>query len=232
VTDSPRFELLGMPSPNVRKIVLMLEELEADYAPRIVKVFRGEQFSDEFRALNPFSKVPVLIDHAAGDTVIFESGAILVYLAETFDRFLPRSGPARYATLTWLFAQVANVGPMFGQYNHFMGEGADAPGARERYRNISARIYRILDERLKAEAYLAGPGYSVADIATYHWAGYVEAHKMDWADFPNLARWRAEIADRPAAVREAEFLPRLIGEGADGFQTASQSERDRFWWRD
>ena len=127
-----RFELLGMTSPNVRKIVLMLEELEAPYDLRIVKVFRAEQFGDDFRALNPFSKVPVLIDRESGQS-IFESGAILIYLAETFARFLPASGPARYDTLKWLFAQTSNIGPMFGQLNHFSlygGEGDTYPKQR------------------------------------------------------------------------------------------------------
>ncbi len=227
-----RFELLGMTSPNVRKIVLMLEELEAAYDVRLVKVFAGEQFTPEFRALNPLSKVPVLIDREA-DQTLFESGAILIYLAETFGRFLPAAGAERYETLKWLFVQTSNVGPMLGQYNHFRIAG-DGKGsyAYERYRKLSARMYALLDERLSSCRYLAGDAYSIADIATFHWAGYVDIQKMDWADYPHLARWRAEIAERPAARRAEDAAVRLTLSEHDGMAAASQADIDRFWWRD
>jgi GST-like protein len=233
VTEDARLVLYGMTSPNVRKIVLMLEELEAPYALHKVKVFGGEQFTPAFRALNPLSKVPVLVDRDEGDYPVFESGAILIYLAEKFGRFLPAAGRGRYETLKWLFAQTSNVGPMLGQYNHFrvMGE-AHAPAAYDRYRKMSARIYQLLDERLAALPYLAGDAYSIADIATYPWAGYVDVHEMDWADYPNLARWRAEIGARPAAQRELEIRNSLTFEPADSLQAASQADVDRFWWRD
>jgi len=233
VTEDARLVLYGMTSPNVRKIVLMLEELEAPYALRKVKVFGGEQFGPAFRALNPLSKVPVLVDRGQGDYPVFESGAILIYLAETFGRLLPAAGRPRYETLKWLFAQTSNVGPMLGQYNHFrvMGE-ASAPAAYDRYRGISARIYHLLDERLGDRPYLAGDDYSIADIATYHWAGYVDVHEMDWADFPNLARWRGAIGERPAARREAKVRELLTYDAPDSLQSASQADLDRFWWRD
>jgi len=234
-TDDARFDLYGMTSPNVRKVALMLEELETPYRLHQVKVFQGEQFTPRFRAMNPLSKVPVLVDHDQGDGgfPVFESGAILIYLAETFGRFLPAAGVARYETLKWLFAQTSNVGPMLGQFNHFrmMGE-ASAPAAYARYRKLSARIYALLDERLAAHPYLAGEAYSIADIATYPWAAYVTIHEMDWSDYPNLARWRAEIAERPAAQREVEVRVRLTYAEADGIEAASQADLDRFWWRD
>lgn len=226
-----RFELHGMTSPNVRKIVLMLEEIEASYDLRLVKVFRGEQFSDDFRALNPLSKVPVLIDREADGLTMFESGAILIYLAESFARFLPASGAARYQTLTWLFAQTSNIGPMFGQLNHFRMPSVSAPYALERYRNICERLYRILDERLAAHPYLAGADYSIADIATFHWAGYLEQHGFAWDEHPHLKRWRDAIAARPAAQREAEKMPRLIDAPENGYASASKSDMDRFFWR-
>lgn len=228
---SPRFLLHGMTSPNVRKIVLMLEELEQAYDIEIVKVFRGGQFEPAFRTLNPFSKVPVLVDREAGDLALFESGAILIYLAETFGRFLPASGVARAQTLQWLFAQTSNIGPMFGQLNHFRMPGADAPYALERYRGIAARLYRILDERLAANAFLAGEDYSIADIATFHWAGYLEQHELNWADHTHLKRWRDNIAVRPAAQRERAATPRLTAPPGEGFADASPADMARFFWR-
>jgi GST-like protein len=232
MTTAPRFRLHGMTSPNVRKIVLMLEELEAPYEIQPTKVFRGDQFTPEFRALNPFSKVPVLTDRETGQS-IFESGAILIYLAETFGRFLPTSGPARYETLKWLFAQTSNIGPMFGQFNHFrLAKEVGGPYAFERYRNISAKLYAVLNERLGAERYLAGPDYSIADIATVHWAGYVDTHEMNWSDFPHLKRWCDAIAARPAARREAEIFPRLVDPPESGFASMTKTDADRFFWRD
>ena len=229
---TPRFELLGMTSPNVRKVVIMLEELEAAYATRLVKVFAGEQFTPAFRALNPLSKVPVLIDHEAGQTV-FESGAILIYLAEAFGRFLPAAGAPRTETLKWLFVQTSNVGPMLGQYNHFRIAG-DGKGsyAYERYRKQSARLYALLDERLGTNRYLAGEAYSIADIATWPWSAYVDIHKMDWAEYPHLARWRAEIGERPAIGRAEAVNRALTYFEADGMGAAAPADIDRFWWRD
>jgi GST-like protein len=226
-------ELYAMGSPNVRKILLMLEELETPYDLRYVRVFKGEQFSPAYRALNPLSKVPVLIDRSAGGEgyPVFESGAILIYLAEKFGRFLPSSGEARYETLKWLFAQTSNVGPMLGQFNHFrLQEGEQHAYALERYLNISVRLLKVLDERLQANRFLAGEDYTIADIATYHWAGYVDNYAMDWKDFPHLARWRGEIGARPAAQRELVALKRLAG--GDTLQAASSTDLDRFFWRD
>jgi GST-like protein len=226
------FELYAMGSPNVRKILLMLEELEAAYDLRFVRVFQAEQFTPQFRALNPLSKVPVLVDREAGDYAVFESGAILIYLAEKFGRLLPAAGRERYETLKWLFAQTSNVGPMFGQLNHFSRrEGAEHAYAVERYRAIVVRLLQVLDARLAAQPYLAGEAYSIADVATYHWAGYVDVYGMDWGDFPHLARWRGAIAARPAAARETAALARLSTLGRDLPEEASRENLDRFWWR-
>jgi GST-like protein len=233
-TSAP-FVLYGMGSPNVRKILLMLEELETPYDLQMVRVFRGEQFTPQFLEMNPFSKVPVLVDREAGDGgyPVFESGAILVYLAEKFGRFLPASGTERYETLKWLFGQTSNVGPMLGQYNHFRTLNPERFGyPQERYRSIANRILQILDRRLKDHRYLAGEAYSIADIATFHWAGYVDTYGWDWGDYPDLARWRREIAARPAAEREAAALARLYSQGADNMQDASKEDLDKFFWRD
>jgi GST-like protein len=234
MANQPRFALYGMGSPNVRKVLLMLEELEVAYDLQLVKVFGSEQFTPQFRALNPLSKVPVLVDHEAqpGGYPVFESGAILIYLAEAFGRFLPASGVDRYETLKWLFVQTSNVGPVFGQFNHFRMGGKDRnPYAYERFRSLSTRLYQLLDERLARRPYLAGDSYSIADIATFAWASYVDIHGMDWADYPNLARWLALIAARPAAQREEAAKAQLAYAPADSFAAASKEDMDRFWWR-
>lgn len=228
----PRFNLFATSSPNARKITLMLEELGQAYDVQPIRVLRGEQFAPEFRALNPLSKTPVLVDRETGGPAIFESGAILIYLAETFGRFLPAAGPARYETLQWLFAQTSNIGPTLGQYNHFRSTKDDAAGyGRGRFRNLSKRFYDIFNERLGAARYLAGDEYSIADIATFHWAFYLEIHDFAAADFPHLTRWRAEIAARPAAKREEEKKAQLTIDNS-GFSGASKQDIERFYWRD
>src|SRR5262249_35185322 len=152
---------------------------------------------------NPFAKVPVLVEDGL-DTPIFESGAILIYLAETYGSpLLPASGPARWEALTWLIAQMANVGPMLGQHSHFRHDPSRAPYAAERFRHTAAEIYRILDRRLGEAAYLAGDAYSVADIATYPWARYLKRHGMREDECPHLVAWMARIAGRPAVGRAA-----------------------------
>src|SRR6516165_5729380 len=171
--------LYGMSSPNVRKILILLEELGLAYEWRHVAVFAGENLTPEFRRLNPFAKVPVLVEDGLAEP-IFESGAILIYLAETYGGdFLPAAGPARWETLKWLMAQAANVGPVFGQHNHFRHDPARAPYAAERFRRTAAELYRILDRRLADRPWLASDAYSIADIATYPWARYLRRHAMD-----------------------------------------------------
>jgi GST-like protein len=232
--EQARFELHGMGSPNVRKIVLMLEELEVPYDIKLVQVFHSEQFTPAFRALNPLSKAPVLVDRAVrpGGYPVFESGAILIYLAETFGKFMPASGVERYEVLKWLFAQTSNVGPMFGQYTHFRTPGRDnGTYAVERYRSIAYRLIEILDERLSERRFLAGEDYSIADMATYPWAGYVDTYKLDWADYPHLKRWCDEIAARPATKRQEEIRSKLAFDEKDSLQAASKADLDRFWWR-
>ena len=121
---------------------------------------------------------------------------------------------------------------MFGQLNHFSRrKGAEHAYAQERYRGITVRLLQVLDQRLQAHAWLAGDAYGVADVATYHWAGYVDVYGMDWGDYPHLARWRGAIAARPAAQRETAALARLATLGRDMPEEASRENMDRFWWR-
>ena len=220
-------ELYGMSSPNVLKVVILLEELGLDYRFIHVDVFAGEQFQESFQALNPNGKVPVLVDAEAGET-IFESGAILMYLAEKYGRFLPASGAARYDVLKWLMLQVSTVGPLLGQMNHFKmyaSEGNDY--SLGRYSREAQRIYRLLDDRLKAEEWLAGE-YSVADIATYPWTDYLERHGFEMTDFPGIARWRGAIEGRGAVQRARAKIADVQAKDREMFGAAPQEGVKRF----
>jgi len=222
--------LYGMSSPNVRKILIMLEELELAYDWRHVGVFAGENLSPEFRTLNPFAKVPVLVEDALAEP-IFESGAILIYLAETYGPdLLPASGPARWETLKWLMAQVANVGPVFGNHNHFRHDPARAPYAAERFRRTAAELYRILDRRLGERPWLAGEAYSIADIATFPWARYLRRHAMKPEELPHLAAWLTKISERPAVHRAAKVVAEMGLRDARDLENATAEDRLRLGW--
>jgi GSH-dependent disulfide-bond oxidoreductase len=228
------FTVLGSGSPNVRKVLLMLEELDLPYETRSVSLFEGEQFTPEFRAISPFSKVPVLLqtDGAGGERALCESGAILIHLAERYGRFLEKSGPLRDAALQWLMIQMANVGPALGQYNHFkLVDEAGKDYGRERFRALAERTYRLLDDRCAESPYLAGDAYSIADIATYPWALYLELHRMDPAAHPNLVRWRDGIGARPAAARAAVRMDVLSGKNRELMRKATKAQLDQFFWR-
>jgi GSH-dependent disulfide-bond oxidoreductase len=208
--------LYGMSSPNVRKVVIALEEIGLPYRTRHVAVFRGRQFEEDFLALNPMAKVPVILDPSgpAGEVPIFESGAILVYLAESYaPQFLPVAGPARWEVLEWLMLQVAQVGPALGQHSHFRLQAEANPYAATRYRHMAAQVYRVLERRLGEAEWLGGAAYSIADMATYPWARYLKRHGMDLAEFPLLEAWKARIAwgdadyaDRTGATPEQRAM--------------------------
>jgi len=228
-------ELYGMSSPNVRKVGVMLEELGLDYVLRHVAVMQGEQFAPAFRALSPLSKVPVLVDHDRGaGRPIIESGAILIYLAETYGAFLPVAGMGRYEVMQWLMVQMASIGPMFGQHNHFRILGAKAdPYAAARYRTQSERLYRCLEERLATREWIAADMYSIADIAVYPWALYLEEHGFDPATHPALVRWRDAIGGREAVKRSwSRFAAAFNQLGQESRRTATAQTLDQFFWRD
>lgn len=203
------------PTPNGHKVHIMLEELaEAGlglpYEIVPVAIGKGEQFRPEFLAITPNHRIPAIVDPdgPGGRFSLFESAAILIYLAEkTGSALLPQEGAARYACLQWLMFQMGGVGPMFGQYNHFANYAVEKLDyAVERYANEVARLHRVLEKRLAESAYLAGPAYSIADIATFPWIRNAERRKVDLAQYPNVKRWHDAIAARPAVQRGVAIL--------------------------
>lgn len=230
---SEKLILHGMSSPNVTKCVLMLEECGLDYELRHVAVFAQQQFTPEFLKLNPLGKVPVLEDPRLG-IPLAESGAILLYLGEREGRFLPTRQPARAEVMQWVMIQMANVGPMFGQLNHFrlvLAPGTE-PYAEARYAAASERLYRLLDDRLATHEWIAGGDYSVADMAIWPWANYLEGHGFDSAAHPHLGRWRAAIAARPGVQRALARAHQGFTEEAERTRKAASSEDlDKFFGR-
>jgi len=202
-------ELYFWPTPNGQKVSIMLEETGLEYRVHPVDILRGEQFAPAFLALNPNNKIPVIVDRQGPGRrpyTVFESAAILQYLAEKTGKFLPRRPRGRYDTLQWLSFQVASVGPMFGQCGHFLGYAPrKIPYAIERYRNETLRLYGVLDRRLAKSEYLAGR-YSIADIATFPWIAVRWLHRIDIDEFPHVKRWFETIAKRPAVRRGMAVL--------------------------
>jgi GST-like protein len=191
-------------TPNGRKISIMLEECGLPYRVQPIDITQGDQFQPGFVVINPNSKIPAIVDTDGpqGETMtLFESGAILVYLAAKAGKLLPESERGKYEALQWLMFQMGGVGPMFGQAHHFLRAAAErVPYAIKRYGAETARLYGVLDERLSKIDFLAGD-YSIADIATFPWVARHEWHKINLADYPNVQRWYEAIALRPAVQR-------------------------------
>jgi GST-like protein len=199
-------DLYTWTTPNGRKVSVMLEECGLAYATHPVNIREGEQFKPEFVAICPNSKIPAIVDRDDGVS-LFESGAILVHLAEKTGRFLPARGPGRAKALEWTFWQMANIGPMMGQLNHFATVAPEKiPYAIDRFADESARLLKVMDDRLAGNAYLAGDDYGIADVATYPWVSIafplVKAIRPDVVgEGASVARWIAAIGERPAVVR-------------------------------
>ena len=201
-------DLYTWTTPNGRKVSVMLEECGLEYSVHKVDIHAGEQFAPEFVRICPNSKIPAIVDRAGedGETSVFESGAILVYLGEKSGRLLPKSGAPRAKALEWTFWQMANLGPMLGQANYFANTAEEKiPHAIERYLTESARLFRVMDDQLGRSEYLAGD-YSIADVATYAWAtlgfGLIRSLKPDVVgEGAGVARWLEAIAARPAVAR-------------------------------
>jgi GST-like protein len=196
-------QLYTWTTPNGIKPLIMLEELALPYQTHWIDIGKGEQHSDAFLRISPNGKIPALVDE---ELTIFESGALLLHLAQKSGQFLPSSGQARADALSWLFFQVGSIGPMFGQLGHFMQAAEQVPYALERYRKESERLYGVLDRRLGQVEYLAGE-YGVADIATVGWASAHDRLAIQRDAYPNVAAWLDRIAARPAVQRARALKP-------------------------
>ncbi len=203
-------DLYTWPTPNGHKIHIMLEETGLDYEVIPVDIGQGDQFDPEFLRISPNNKMPAIVDRdgPGGEPYpMFESGAILMYLAEKTGRFMPQETAARYRVVQWLMFQMGHIGPMLGQAHHFRAYAPEQiPYAVERYTNEANRLYDVLDKRLGESAWLAGDDYSIADIAVFPWLRSHERQGVDLAGFPNVKRWFDEIAARPAVMRGVEVL--------------------------
>ncbi len=197
-------ELYTEATPNGRKASIMLEEVSLAYNVHRVDIGAGDQFAPDFLAISPNNKIPAIVDPdgPGGEPIsIFESGAILIYLAEKTGRLMPTDDRGRYTVLQWLMFQMGGVGPMFGQANHFIKFASeDVPYGKTRYRNEVMRLLGVMDRRLAGVEYLAGD-YSIADVATWPWVMRTEWYDTDWSRFPHARRWFDAIASRDAVVR-------------------------------
>jgi GST-like protein len=223
-------DLYYAPTPNTWKASIMLEECGLTYRVIPVDIMAGDQKQPSFLAINPNGRIPAIVDHDTpeGPVPVFESGAILIYLAEKTRRFLAPSGRARAEALSWLMWQMGGLGPIAGQAHHFRRYAP--PGneyAKERFEKESARLYGVMESHLATHEWFAGGEYSIADISCFGWVWYHRMHGQDFKDFPSVARWFFAVSDRPAVQRgrmlgiesqSEETRARLLGAyyGANG----------------
>jgi GSH-dependent disulfide-bond oxidoreductase len=203
-------EVFSWATPNGHKVHIMLEECGLPYRVHPINIGAGEQFAPDFLAISPNNKIPALVDPdgPGGKPIsLFESGAILLYLAGKTGRFLPEDTAGRYEVLQWLMFQMGGVGPMLGQAHHFRLYAPEKiPYAIDRYTNEAKRLYGVMDKRLAKSKYLGGPAYSIADIAVFPWLRSWKNQGIDWNDYPHLKGWFDEIGARPAVQRGVEVL--------------------------
>jgi GSH-dependent disulfide-bond oxidoreductase len=206
-------EVYSWATPNGHKVHVMLEECGLDYRAIPVNIGAGEQFAADFLAISPNNKIPAIVDPDGPDgkpISLFESGAILLYLATKTGRFLPEDVRGRYEALEWLMFQMGSVGPMLGQTHHFRLYAPEKiPYAIERYTNEARRIYGVLDKRLHGRDWVAAGEYTIADIAIFPWLRSWQNQGIDWSEFPRLKAWFDRIAERPAVQRGVEVLAGL-----------------------
>jgi len=210
-------DVYSWPTPNGHKVHIMLEEcgyrLGRDWLAHSVNIGQGEQFTPEFLTISPNNKIPALVDPVGPDgkpISVFESGAILLYLAAKTGKFLPKTDRAKFEVLQWLMFQMGGVGPMLGQNHHFRTYAPEKiPYAIDRYTNEAKRLYGVMDKQLALGKYIAGNSYSIADMAIYPWLRNWKNQGMDWADYPRLKEWFDTVGARPAVVRGCEVLASL-----------------------
>jgi GST-like protein len=193
-------DLYTWSTPNGRKVSIMLEECGLSYRAHAVNITKDEQFTPDFLKISPNNRIPAIIDRDNGRS-LFESGAILLYLAEKTGKFWPQDPDRRWQTVEWLMWQMGGIGPMIGQVHHFVRNNkGKSPYAEERYVKETHRLYGVLDKRLAEHEYVAGV-YSIADMAIWPWISRFEWHTVDLNQYANVARWYKAIAARPAVVR-------------------------------
>ena len=219
-------------SPNVRKVFLMLEECNLPYNVKLVDVWKGENFHPGFLKLNPNAKIPVIVDHdgpGGKPATVFESGAILMYLAEKTGRFMPTDMASKYEVIEWLFVQVGTQGPMFGQLGYFSWHAKEkSEQTIARYTTELRRILKMMDERLADRPYIAANEYTIADMIFYPWIGErVSAARIgyDFDEYPNIVRWSEMLETRPAYKRLHEIMPTI----QNARDTATKEDVERLW---
>lgn len=227
------FELFFFPTPNSRKVTILLEELEVPYKLTIVHIGRGDQFHPDFLKISPNNRMPALVDHSPPDgktpIAVFESGAIMMYLAEKSGRFLPSDLRGRHETMQWVFWQMANQGPKMGEQGHFMkadGEKkyGDLSYSLSRFGNEVHRLFGVLNLGLFKKDWLAAGEYTIADMIAYPWASLWKSRGIDLSEFPNVERWMRAISERPAVKKTAK-IGQEIYQGTDKM---APDERERF----
>ena len=206
-------QVFSWPTPNGHKVHIMLEECGLSYQAIPVNIGAGDQFQPDFLRISPNNKIPALTDPDGPDgqpISLFESGAILIYLAAKTGKFMPTSDREKYEVLQWLMFQMGGVGPMLGQNHHFRQYAPEKiPYAIERYTNEAKRLYGVMDRQLASHAYIAGANYSIADIAIFPWLRNWANQGMDWNDYPHLKEWFDRIGERPAVQRGVAVLADL-----------------------
>ncbi len=202
-------DLYGWPTPNLFKVTILLEELAMPYNAIPVDIGRGDQFKPDFLKISPNNKMPAIVDSDGPDgkpMSLFESGAILMYLAEKSGRYMPKDVRGRYQVIQWLMFQMGGIGPMLGQVHHFRQYAPEPiPYAIDRYTNEASRLYNVVDKRLGEVPYLAGD-YSIADMAVFPWLRLYERQGQKLEDYPNLKRWFEAIDARPAVKKGVTIL--------------------------
>jgi GST-like protein len=206
-------ELYSWATPNGHKVHILLEELGLPYNVHPINIGAGDQFEPAFLKISPNNKMPAIVDREGPDgkpIALFESGAILIYLADKTGQFMPQEPRARYDVLQWLMFQMGGIGPMFGQANHFRSYAPEKiPYAIDRYTHEAGRLYGVMDRRLGEADYLAG-GYSIADIATWPWMRNPDRRGQNIDDFPNVKRWFVQVAARPAVAKDMGKLEDIV----------------------
>ena len=206
-------EVFTWPTPNGHKVHIMLEECGLPYQATPVNIGTGDQFKPEFLTISPNNKIPALTDPDGPDgrpISLFESGAILVYLAAKTGKFMPKTDRARYDVLQWLMFQMGGVGPMLGQNHHFRLYAPEKlPYAIDRYTNESRRLYGVIDQQLARSRFIAGKDYSIADMAIFPWLRNWQNQGIELDDYPHLKKWFNSLAERPAVQRGVQVLAEL-----------------------